>query len=176
MNHGTLEKIIRLEKSLFNLIWLRMIKSNTIIDPTQSPARCCEVSSVEEKISDFSDFRTMDQPSFTFQAGTSDLQLKASTEANLKRAAPRLTSDTRELAEALAVSRVTALGGNPVDRPSSTLVSTGVRLSSGCCQMMWATRRPFWQSIRESVRGGMSAAPPSCGTKMLCWSTPASSP
>ena len=41
MNHGTLEKSIRLEKSLFNLIWLRMIKSNTIVDPTQSPARCC---------------------------------------------------------------------------------------------------------------------------------------
>ena len=53
MNHGTLEKSIRLEKSLFNLIWLRMIKSNTIIDPRQSPARCCcEVSSVGEKISD----------------------------------------------------------------------------------------------------------------------------
>ena len=33
MNHGTLEKSIRLEKSLFNLIWLRMIKSNTIIGP-----------------------------------------------------------------------------------------------------------------------------------------------
>ena len=28
MNQGTLEKSIRLEKSLFNLIWLRMIKSN----------------------------------------------------------------------------------------------------------------------------------------------------
>ena len=52
MNHGTLEKSIRLEKSLFNLIWLRMIKSNTTIDPTQSPARCCEVSSVGEKLSD----------------------------------------------------------------------------------------------------------------------------
>ncbi|KAL3063490.1 hypothetical protein OYC64_003121 [Pagothenia borchgrevinki] len=62
------------------------------------------------------------KPSFAFQAGTSDLQLMASTEAgkvskhNLKRAAPRLTSDTREVAEALAVSRVTGLGGNPVDR------------------------------------------------------------
>ena len=49
MNHGTLEKSIRLEKSLFNLIWLRMIKSNTIIDPTQSPV---VVSAVGEKISD----------------------------------------------------------------------------------------------------------------------------
>ena len=48
MNHGTLEKSIRLEKSLFNLIWLRMIKSNTIIDPTQSPP----VVVVGEKISD----------------------------------------------------------------------------------------------------------------------------
>ncbi|XP_033988005.1 uncharacterized protein LOC117483763 [Trematomus bernacchii] len=62
------------------------------------------------------------KPSFAFQAGTSDLQLMASTEAgkiskdNLKRAAWSLTSDTREVAEALAVSRVTALGGNPVDR------------------------------------------------------------
>ena len=51
MNHGTLEKSIRLEKSLFNLIWLRMIKSNTIIDPTQSPV-VVVVSSVGEKISD----------------------------------------------------------------------------------------------------------------------------
>ena len=51
MNHGTLEKSIRLEKSLFNLIWLRMIKSNTITDPTQSPV-VVVVSSVGEKISD----------------------------------------------------------------------------------------------------------------------------
>ncbi|XP_034051751.1 uncharacterized protein LOC117532512 [Gymnodraco acuticeps] len=62
------------------------------------------------------------KPSFTFQAGTSDLQLKASKEAvrvskdNLKRAAPRLTSNTRELAETQAVSRVSLLGGNPADR------------------------------------------------------------
>ena len=26
-----------MEKSLFNLFWLRVIKSNTIIDPTQFP-------------------------------------------------------------------------------------------------------------------------------------------
>ena len=51
MNHGTLEKRIRLEKSLFHLIWLRMIKSNTIIDPTQSPV-VVVVSSVGEQISD----------------------------------------------------------------------------------------------------------------------------
>ena len=50
MNHGTLEKSIRLEKSLFNLIWLHMIKSNTIIDPTQSPI-VVVVSAVGEKIS-----------------------------------------------------------------------------------------------------------------------------
>ena len=62
------------------------------------------------------------KPSFTFQAGTSDLQLMASKEAvrvskeNLKGAAQRLTFNTRELAEAQAVSRVTVLGGNPVDR------------------------------------------------------------
>ena len=52
MNHGTLEKSIRLEKSLFNLIWLRMIKSNTIIDPTQSPDVVVVVSAVGEQISD----------------------------------------------------------------------------------------------------------------------------
>jgi len=40
-----------LEKSLFNLIWLRMIKSNTIIDPTQSPV-VVVVSAVGEQISD----------------------------------------------------------------------------------------------------------------------------
>ena len=51
MNHGTLEKSIRLEKSLFNLIWLRMIKSNAIIDPTQSTI-VVVVSAVAEKISD----------------------------------------------------------------------------------------------------------------------------
>ena len=51
MNHGTLEKSIRLEKSLFNLIWLRMIKSNTIIDPTHSPV-VVVVSAVGEQISD----------------------------------------------------------------------------------------------------------------------------
>ena len=52
MNHGTLEKRIRLEKSLFNLIWLRMIKSNTIIDPTQSPVVVVVVvSAVGEQIS-----------------------------------------------------------------------------------------------------------------------------
>ena len=51
MNQGTPEKSIRLEKSLFNLIWLRMIKSNTIIDPTQSPV-VVVVSAVGEKISD----------------------------------------------------------------------------------------------------------------------------
>ena len=62
------------------------------------------------------------KPSFTFQAGTSDLQLKASKEAvrvskaNSKRAAPRLTSNTRELAEAQAALRVSLLGGNPADR------------------------------------------------------------
>ncbi|KAI4796098.1 hypothetical protein KUCAC02_029447 [Chaenocephalus aceratus] len=62
------------------------------------------------------------KPSFSFQAGTSDLQLKASKEAvrvskaNSKRAAPRLTSNTRELAEAQAASRVSLLGGNPADR------------------------------------------------------------
>ncbi|KAI4793351.1 hypothetical protein KUCAC02_032781 [Chaenocephalus aceratus] len=62
------------------------------------------------------------KPSFSFQAGTSDLQLKASKEAvrvakaNSKRTAPRLTSNTRELAEAQAALRVSLLGGNPADR------------------------------------------------------------
>ncbi|KAI4795382.1 hypothetical protein KUCAC02_031462 [Chaenocephalus aceratus] len=62
------------------------------------------------------------KPSFTFQAGTSDLQLKASKEAvrvskaNSKRTALRLTSNTRELAEAQAALRASLLGGNPADR------------------------------------------------------------
>ncbi|XP_071058481.1 uncharacterized protein [Pseudochaenichthys georgianus] len=112
------------------------------------------------------------KPSFTFQAGTSDLQLKASKEAvrvskaNSKRAAPRLTSNTRELAEAQAASRVSLLGGtrrtagSSSARQSSSSVSTGVRPSSGCCHRTWATRQPFWQGIRESVRGGCQLHPP----------------
>ena len=47
MHHGTLEKSIWLEKSFFNLIWLRMIKNY----PTQSSIDVV-VSGVAEKIND----------------------------------------------------------------------------------------------------------------------------
>ena len=68
MNHGTLEKSIRLENLLFNLIWLRMIKSNTIIDPTQSPI-VVVVSAVGEKISDINGEVTT-QPRQHHQSGS----------------------------------------------------------------------------------------------------------